>query len=56
MVLCSEVKELRLRSRELEKLLGRKTMEVDILKNAVRINREKKLMSRVPLLEKNDTQ
>jgi hypothetical protein len=29
-------------------------MEVEILRDAVRIAREKKLISRVPLLEKND--
>lgn len=51
----SEAKELRLRVRELERLLGRKTMEVEILKDAIRIAREKKLISRVPLLGKDDT-
>jgi transposase len=50
----SEAKELRFRIRELERLLGRKTMEVEILKDAIRIAREKKLISRVPLLEKDD--
>lgn len=50
----SEVKELRSQVRELERLLGRKTMEVEILKDAVRIAREKKLISRVPLLKKDD--
>ena len=38
---ASEVKELRKESREVERLLGRKTMEVEILKNAVQIDREK---------------
>lgn len=52
---ASEAKELRLRIRELERLLGRKTMEVEILRDAVRIAREKKLISRVPLLGKDDT-
>lgn len=51
----SEVKELRTQVRELERLLGRKTMEVEILKDAIRIAREKKLISRVPLLGKDDT-
>ena len=50
----SEAKELRFRIRELERLLGRKPMEMEILKDAVRIAREKKLISRVPLLEKDD--
>ena len=44
----SEVKELLARIRELERLLGRKTMEVEILKDAVRIAREKKLLLRPP--------
>ena len=51
----SEVKELRTQVRELQRLLGKKTMEVEILKDAVRIAREKKLISRVPLLERDDT-
>jgi len=41
----SEVKELRTQVRELER---------EILKDAVRIAREKKLISRVPLLKKDD--
>lgn len=50
----SEMKELRVKVRELERLLGRKTMELEILKDAVRIAREKKLISRMPLLKKDD--
>jgi transposase len=50
----SEVKELRTQVRELQRLLGKKTMEVEILRDAIRIDREKKLISRVPLLEKGD--
>lgn len=52
---ASEVKELHARIRELERLLGRKTMENEILKDAVRIAREKKLISRMPLPRKGDT-
>jgi len=51
----SEVKELRAEIRELQRLLGKKTMEVEILKDAIRIAREKKLISRVPLPVKDDT-
>ena len=51
----SEVKELRKQVRELQRLLGKKTMENEILKDAVRIAREKKLILRVPLLERDDT-
>lgn len=49
---ASEVKELKVRVRELERLLGRKTLENEILKEAVKLAREKKLISRVPLLFK----
>lgn len=52
---ASEVRELRKQIRELERLLGRKTMEVEILKDAVRIAREKKLISREPLLPEDDS-
>ena len=51
----SEVKELKAEIRELQRLLGKKTMEVEILKDAIRIAREKKLISRVPLSIKDDT-
>ena len=42
----SEVKKLKKQIRELERQLGKKTMEVEILKEAVDIAREKKLISR----------
>lgn len=51
----SEVKELKAEIRELQRLLGKKTMENEILKDAIRIAREKKLISRVPLPLKDDT-
>lgn len=51
----SEVRELKAEIRELQRLLGKKTMEVEILKDAIRIAREKKLISRVPLLKKDGT-
>jgi transposase len=50
----SEVRSLKARVRELERLLGKKTMEVEILKDAIEIAREKKLISRMPLLPKGD--
>jgi transposase len=50
----SEARELRSQVRELQRLLGKKTMEVEILRDAIRIAREKKLISRVPLLGKDD--
>jgi len=52
---ASEVKRLHARIRELERLLGRKTMEAEILKDAVELAREKKLISRMPLLPGEDT-
>lgn len=50
----AEVKALKAKIRELERLLGKKTMEVEILKDAIEIAREKKLISRVPLFRKDD--
>lgn len=46
---ASEVKQLKSRIRDLERLLGKKTMEAEILREAVEIAREKKLLSRMPL-------
>jgi transposase len=54
-VAASEVKELKRQIREMERLLGRKTKEEEILKEAVQIAREKKLISRVPLLPEDDS-
>ena len=50
-VAVSEVRRLEERVRELERLLGRKTMEVEILKEALELARAKKpiLLSRSPL-------
>ena len=45
----SEVKALRDRFRRLEQVLGRKTEANEILKEAVQIGREKKLISPLPL-------
>jgi transposase len=55
LVPSSEVRELKCRIRELERMLGRKTLEGEILKEALEIAREKKLISRMPLLKKDDT-
>jgi len=50
-VAASEVRRLEERMRELERLLGRKTMEVEILKQALGLARAKKptLLSHSPL-------
>lgn len=45
----SKVKELEKRIRQLERMLGRQTLHNEILKEAVKIGREKKLISRQPL-------
>ena len=44
----SELKQLQAQVRELERLLGRKTLENEILRDAVRLAREKKLLLRSP--------
>lgn len=46
----TEYKELEKRLRETERLLGKKTLENEILREAVLIAQKKKLMSRQPLL------
>jgi transposase len=45
----SEVNELKKRIRQLERALGQKTLDNEILREAVKIGREKKLISRQPL-------
>jgi len=50
----SELKALEKRIIELERILGRKSLEVEILKEAVRIGRKKKLISQEPLLGLED--
>lgn len=52
-VAASEVHRLKERVRELERLLGRKTLEAEILKEALDLARAKKptLLSRLPLPE-----
>src|SRR5215831_7245908 len=51
----SEVKQLKARVRELERLLGKKTLENEILKDAIEIAREKKLLSQSLLPAKKGT-
>ncbi len=50
----SELKSALDRIKRLERLLGQKTEEVEVLKEAVRIGREKKLISRKPLFGMED--
>ena len=45
-VAASDYRALQQQVRELQRLLGKKTMEADILREALEIQRPKKLMSR----------
>ena len=54
-VAAAEVKELKQRIRELERVLGKKTLENEILKDAVDLARKKKLISQLPSLPEDDT-
>lgn len=45
----SELKAMEKRVRELERMLGRATLENQILKDAVKLAQKKKLISRQPL-------
>ena len=45
----SKVRDLENRIKELERILGKKTLENEILREAVKLGREKKLISRQPL-------
>ncbi len=53
-VSAAEARALRKRVQDLERLLGKKTMEVEILKEALDVAREKKLISRTPLPFEDD--
>ena len=52
----TEFKKALARIRDLERALGKATLQNEILKEAVRIGREKKLISRSPLLGMEDFQ
>jgi transposase len=51
---ASEVKKLRKELKQLQQLLGKKSLQIELLKEAVTIGREKKLISRQPLPGMND--
>ena len=51
---ASDLVEAMKQIRELQRLLGKKTMEVDILREAVEYGRAKKLIARSPLLPGDD--
>jgi transposase len=54
LVPVSEVNDLKKRIKQLERVLGQKTMDIEILREAVKIGREKKLISRQPLVGLED--
>lgn len=56
LVAAAEVRELKKRIRELERVLGRKTLENEILKEAVSVAHGKKRISRLPCLPAEDSQ
>ncbi len=56
LVAASEVRELKKRIRELERVLGKKTLENEILREAVELAHQKKLISRLPSLPGEDSQ
>lgn len=50
----AEILALQKQVRELQRVLGKKTLENEILREAVKIAHEKKLISRLPLLPDED--
>jgi transposase len=52
---ASEARQLRARVRELERLLGKKTLEVEILQEALELTRSKKLPLRAPWPGRGDS-
>ena len=53
-VSSAEVRALEKRIRELERVLGKKTLENEILKEAVKVAHEKELISQLPSLPDED--
>jgi transposase len=54
-VSVAEVRDLRKQVRELQRVLGKKTMEVEILREAVSLMNEKQLISRLPSPSADDS-
>lgn len=54
LVPASEMKEARAKIRELQRLLGKKTMEIEILKDGLEYQYEKKWIPRLPWSGKRD--
>lgn len=54
-VAAAEVRELKRQIVELQRVLGKKTVENEVLREAVKIAHEKKLISRLPSLPLDDS-
>jgi transposase len=54
-VASAQVRALEKRIRELERVLGKKTLENEILREALKVAQEKKLISHLPSLPEEDT-
>ena len=54
-VAVAEVRELKRQIRALERLLGKKTLENEILREALALAKSKKLLSRAPLRPEEDS-
>jgi len=54
-VASAQVRALEKRIRELERVLGKKTLENEILREALKVAQEKKLISQLPSLPEGDT-
>jgi transposase len=54
-VASAQVRALEKRIRELERVLGKKTLENEILREALKVAQEKKLISHLPSLPEGDT-
>lgn len=54
-VSAAEVRELKRQVRELQRVLGKKTMENEILREAVKVAHEKKLILQLPSLPPDDS-
>lgn len=48
-VSASEYKKLKKQNEQLQRLLGKKSLQIELLQDAIEIAREKKLISRQPL-------
>ena len=53
-VSANEVKKLKKEIKQLQQLLGKKSLQIELLQEAVAIGQEKKLISPQPLLNPND--